>query len=239
MRKNKMLVLAGSLALLGGHAEAATVSAFTSVSGLDFQGQFTYAVSANTNAAGLAIGNATFSSMFNTAGFAVSYQYYIGGWRSQNYGASVENTRLNTVMNSIVWSGGSTTATVVNLTFSNLVVGQTYKTQLLFGEGCCDRGYDVYRGASQIANDVSPYGLNGNTLGSAVVTDSFVATATSVSYGLGYYGGHPDSNPILNAATLELVTVPPPLPEPASLLLLLSGLGLAGTMGRRSIRQLH
>lgn len=234
MTSLRKLAVGAALVAASFGVRATTVSAFSNASSLDFQGQFLYALSMNPGAAGVAIGDATFRYLLGgVSGAAVSYQYYIQSWHPFNYGAGTDNTNLGTVMRSIVWNNGSNSGTVVNLTLSNLTVGQTYKAQLLFAEACCDRGFDVYRNGLKIADNVSPYVLSGNNYyGSAVVTETFVASSTSVTFGLGYNGGRSDINPILNAATLETVSVP----EPAPLGLLAGALGLTMVARRRATR---
>jgi hypothetical protein len=45
-------------------------------------------------------------------------------------------------MNSVVWSYANGGVPMV-LSMSGLTVGNDYKVQLLFGEGCCSRGFDI------------------------------------------------------------------------------------------------
>ena len=65
---------------------------------------------------------------------------------------------------------------------------------------------------------------------SAVLTDTFTATSTSVVFGFGGRTNFNDNNPILNAATLENVTA---VPEPETYALVLAGLGALGFVARR------
>ncbi len=221
-----------TLAFLGASvaAQAVPLAAALSNSNVDLTGNFVYALTMNPNAAGTTVGNATFTSGFSTAGATVSHQNYIQGWHSST---AANSAGLGNVMRSIIWSYGNTNAEVVQLTMSNLQIGTSYKAQLLFGEACCDRGFDIFQNGIKVADDFSPFGLSGNDYGGAAIwADTFVATSTSVVFGLGYYGGHGDYNPILNAATLEQMPSTD-VPEPGSLPLLLAGLGAVGFWARR------
>ncbi len=216
-------------------AQAAPLATALTNSNVDLTGTFVYALTANPGAANTTVGNATFTNVFSTAGVSVSHQNYIQDWHDS---AAANSAGLSAVMRSIIWSYGNANAEVVKLSMSNLQVGATYKAQLLFGEDCCDRGFDIFQNGVKVANDFSPYYLtDGEYNGAAIWADTFVATSTSVVFGLGFFGGRQDFNPILNAATLEQMPSTNAVPEPGSLPLLLVGLGAVGLWARRKQAQ--
>ena len=140
-------------------------------------------------------------------------------------------------MRSIIWSNSNNNvdSQVVTMTMSALTIGQSYQAQFMFAEDCCNRGFNFYQDGIKMTSDFSPYNLTGGTTyngsQSAVLTDNFTATATSVVFGFGGVSSlHGDNNPILNAATLENVSV---VPEPDTYAMLLTGLGLMGFTFRR------
>ncbi|MFA9215732.1 MAG: PEP-CTERM sorting domain-containing protein [Sphingomonadaceae bacterium] len=235
MNKLYKTALGLGFAAMSAFAQAdTTVAALTGSSQLDLQGNFAYALTLNGNAAGTTIGDATFTNASTTSGVSLTNQNYIGNWSTRTFTNSQDDIKLGNVMTSIVWSyvnPNMQDAQVVMLSMSGLTVGATYKTQLLFDETIYDRGFNVYRDNTSIATDVSPFGLNTNsTLRSAVLTDTFIATSTTVTYGLGGIDAlHSDNNPILNAATLEVSAVP----EPETYAMLLAGLGMLGWTARR------
>lgn len=231
----KKLALFATLSVSCAFAQAASVNigTFGSSANLDFQGSFVYALTMNPNAAGTKIGDATFTNALNgaTPGVTESHQNYIQTWHPFNY-TGADATALGSVMQSIIWNFGNDGGySGLSLTMNNLQIGQSYQAQLLFAEAGYDRGFDVYQNDALIANDFSPYSLNNYVYGSAFIRSSFVADASSVTFKFGYYGGHPDRNPILNAATLERTTTS--VDEPETLVMLLAGLGLIVRMKSR------
>lgn len=86
--------------------------------------------------------------------------------------------------------------------------GESYKLQLMMGEGCCDRGFDItvedeLMVDNLIVHDLQDNGINDGT--SAVAfTHEFVAGDDQVNILLGgSVFGTPDNNPILHVLTLE------------------------------------
>lgn len=236
------IAAAMAVALCASLAQAApTVGVFTGSApgqGLDLQGDFTYALTMNPGAAGVTLGDATFTNAFTTAGVGLGYANYIGNW----YPAGYEPGTLGAVMQSIIWTpaNGAADSQVVTLSLSNLQVGQTYKVQLLFAEACCARGFDIYQDGVKQADDVSPYALTGgvayNPNQSAVFSNTFVATASTVVFGLGGQAAYGDNNPILNAATLE--SIPSAVPEASAYGMTLAGLLVVGALVQRRRRAL-
>lgn len=221
------------------HAEV-TVGTFTGSAvgaGLDLQGKFVYALTMNPDAAGTILGDATFTDALATVGATITHANYIQGWYPSSYSGTSDDTALGNVMKSISWTpaNGAIDSQVLALSLSGLTVGQSYKAQLLFAEDCCNRGFNFYHDGVKLSSNFSPYSLTGNIVynphQSAVLTDTFTATSTSVLFGFGGLSSqYPDNNPILNAATLENVTA---VPEPETYALLLTGLGGLGIITRR------
>jgi hypothetical protein len=103
----------------------------------------------------------------------------------------------------------------VKVDLIDLTVGQQYKLQLMFGEGCCTgRAYDVSVNGTNIAHEFNPSIAQGGIIppratGSAIV-HTFVATQTTLHIeldGTNTLTGI-DGNAILSGVTLETVTTP-------------------------------
>ncbi len=207
-----------------------TTGTFTSAGDLDFEGDFAYAVDVN-GTGGFAIGDANFTGD-NVAGVLVGAENSIalGGWGAPDYGATPDDDNLEMVMGSIRWEGNNNGFDDEWLSLDLQVdPGQEYKLQLLFAEGCCDRGFDV-----SIEEILVVDGLNLQTLGAlqanntgAVVTHLFTAGDDQLNVVLnGYSAAFTDINPILNGFTLEAI------PEPSAALLAAFG-GLLALRRRR------
>jgi hypothetical protein len=167
--------------------------------GLDFAGNFQYAVNVRGPAAGL-VGNANFTT---DAGL-VTAQNEILNWHGPNYGATTNDNNLELVMQSIRWSAAPAEI-LVNL--PGLLAGEDYKLQLLFAESCCDRGFHILSEDQLLVNgfnvQANQGGIN-NTGRGAVVTQQFIAGDTTLNLRLfGQSGLFSDNNPILNGFTLE------------------------------------
>ena len=121
--------------------------------------------------------------------------------------------------------------TPAQITMSGLEAGAIYQVQLLFAEGCCNRGFDVSIEGMLVGNDFSPLAVQGGSVGDNVFTGVvlshvFLAADDTLNIALNGAGTpYPDKNPIIQGFTLELV------PEPTSLALL--GLGAVALVRRR------
>lgn len=237
MKRFISFVATGLLAAGMAHADTggATTGVLNSRGDLDLNGSFVYAVTMNAAAAGVALNDATFTSGLYgaTSGFNINFEYYYANWHPTTGDGS--DSELNAVMRAIgANANGNTNGGIENpLTFSmgGLVIGQTYKVQMLFGENCCNRGFDIKQDGQLIADDFSPYALSGGyAAGSAFLSNTFTATSSTVSFALGGFAPNPDNNPILNAVTLEAVTA---VPEPETYAMFLAGLAALGFMARR------
>mmetsp|Transcript_13441 Transcript_13441/g.42540 ORF Transcript_13441/g.42540 Transcript_13441/m.42540 type:complete len:234 (-) Transcript_13441:14-715(-) len=193
--------------------------------GLDFTGDFEYAVNAR-GAGGSVIGDASFT---NDVGI-ITAQNQIESWGSaNNYGNTANDNALEFLMQSIRWSNRGVT---FNIALSGLTIGNSYSLQLLFGEKCCNRGFDIFADGQLIKDNFSANALQGSTNSVSVgafARYGFTATASTldISFG-GVDQTKSDNNPILNAFTLENITS---VSEPSTIAIL--ALGMIGFGIRR------
>jgi hypothetical protein len=237
-RQFRAAALSFGLALAAPAAHAAPiVGTFTGSAagqGLDLEGDFDYALTMNQSAHGLAVGDARFTTATATAGVSLDYGTMNQNWYNATYTGSAADLALGQVMNTVIWSfanGGLS----MGLTMGGLTIGNSYKVQLLFGEGCCSRGFDIWQDGQQLVDDFSPSALAGigNGSRSAFLSNTFTATSTSVVFEFGGSAPYGDNNPLLNALTLESLDAVAQVPEPASLGMLAAGLGLIGFLRRK------
>lgn len=168
--------------------------------GLDFSGNFVAAVNAAGGA--VTIGDANFAA---DSGQINSVNSVPGGWGGWNMGPSSDDAALNTVLNSIRWTPAAP-GDLVSSTVNGLTPGNTYKVQLIFGEGCCaNRHFGVaFDGQDYIRDFQEGATQNGvNNAGTAVVYQ-FVANSNSMTFSLrSPESGGGDLNPVLNGFTVE------------------------------------
>ena len=123
------------------------------------------------------------------------------------FGNTPSDDALELVMESLRWSPHPES---VEAHLDSLIVGQSYKLQLLFYEECCSRGFDVFVDGVQIADEFSPQAVQGGirAAGSgAFISHTFAASRADVVVTLsGADADFPDRNPILQALTLEALT---------------------------------
>jgi hypothetical protein len=192
--------------------------------GLDLDGNFLYAFSIlpDTGAIGQ-VRDANFTSE-NVEGVSVTQATsMIPNWFVPEFGDTPNDDTLEFVIQNIRHGGGGAI-----IALSNLVVGTSYKLQLIFGEACCARAMDILVNGKLIADEFAPYEIQGginNVAQAAVVAYQFVAstnrlvvqtqgsTVTTPRY--------TDRNPIINAVTLENVGIGPVQPK-------ITGISLAG-----------
>lgn len=233
------LALGVGMAVTGSMAFAApVVGVFTgsaSGQGLDLQGNFQYALTMNPAAAGLQVGDATFTDANATTGATLTHQSFTSVALAA-YTGSPADLSLGQIMQQQVWSYAGELPELT-LTLGNLVAGQTYRVQLLFAESCCSRGFDIFQDGALMVDDFSASALVGinNTLVGAVFSNEFIAASNSVFFRFGgTAAGFMDNNPILNAATLESLDVRQgEVPEPASFGMLAAGLAMIGYLRRK------
>src|SRR5690606_16361665 len=88
-----------------------------------------------------------------------------------------------------------------------LEVGERYKLQLLFGEACCDRGFDIFVNGELEADEFSPRHYN-MLAPNAGVSGTYTFTAESSTLNIvlsGNDAAFADQNPILQAFTVEVL----------------------------------
>lgn len=179
--------------------------------GLDLQGKFIYAFSVGTENAAGQIGDANFTGETVDGVTIEQATAMIETFYVANFGDGANDTALARAVASIRHGGGG-----IKIRLDNLVVGASYKLQLLFGEGCCARGFDVWIDGHQKVDEFAPFvyqgGMNNQGLATnhaAVVTYSFIPNKTSIDIetvgGTVTTPGYSDHNPIINAVTLEEV----------------------------------
>lgn len=198
-----------------------TVGLFTGPAageGLDLQGTFPYAIdTAVDGVTGGQLGDAFFTTEL-VEGFTLISGNKTGPWNTGIiYGDTPDDLVLADIMSSISWSDWNARVSDVSLNFSNLVVGASYKLQLLFAEQAWPRGFDVHIDGAHVADDFSPAFYQGGGFPisypddrGVVLTHTFVARANNVTVLLDGKGTttpeFTDHNAIINAATLELVS---------------------------------
>lgn len=188
---------------------ATVISSFTGGDpgeGLDFQGTFQYAVDVG-GPGGVQIGDAVFTTD-DVAGVVITAVNLSPAWNAPNYGDTAADDALESLTRDIRWSPAPED---VFVTIGNLTVGQRYALQLIFHEACCNRGFDILIDGILEANEFNPGVVQGgvpNPGMGAVATYTFTAQATELEVVLSnddITSGFPDTNPILNALTLEVL----------------------------------
>ncbi len=205
-----------------------TTSVAHQAADLDFKGNFTYAVTMS-GTAGQVVGDATFTTV-NTAGVKVNAENFIQDWTVTNLGAGADDVALASAVGSIRWSETNDRLDGVAVDL-NVTPGDVYKLQLMFVEGCCDRGFDVNFEGILTVDNYSPNAQGGSLAlnGVAAITYEFTAEDSVFNITLDGFGtAFTDRNPILNGFTLERI------PEPATGALSLLALGAVVRRRRRA-----
>ncbi|MBW4509721.1 MAG: PEP-CTERM sorting domain-containing protein [Scytonematopsis contorta HA4267-MV1] len=200
--------------------------------GLDLDGNFTYAVNMRGDAVGF-IRDANFTDD-RVAGVEVKADFFIPNWHFAEYGDSLNDKKLEKVMQSIRWTDSPVDPeskdikrTIRNenleVDLKNLQVGRKYKGQLLFAESCCDRGFDIFAEGTKLVDDLYARRIQGivdysaKVHKGAFVSFEFTAEDDTLNILLGDKAPVYDNNPILNGLTLELLEEESKsVPEPAT-----------------------
>ena len=197
-----------------------TVGAFSggdAGEGLDLDGTFVYAFSILPDTAAVGqVRDAIFTSE-NVAGVAVTQATaQAPNWFVPEFGSTPNDDALEQIVQNIRHQGGGAT-----ITMDNLVAGNRYKLQLLFGEACCARGMDVLVDGKLIADEFAPFVIQGGVVTpltkGAVIAYEFTASSNKVT--IQTRGGtvttprYTDRNPIINAVTLESLGTAPAVPR--------------------------
>lgn len=183
--------------------------------GLDLDGDFPYALAlGGGDGANVKVRDANFQALIESEvpGATLVAGNTIANWYKVNYGDTENDINLAAATASIRWSAFSNPTTPdVTLTLENLEVGAQYQIQMLFGEECCDRGFDVFQDGSLIVKDFNPgkvHGGIGNRKQEALITRIHFAKDSKLTLRLDgrtastTFG---DRNPIFNAVTIEKV----------------------------------
>ena len=196
-----------------------SVTTFRTAADLDFSGDFVYGINVggpaeNDFGDALTIGDVELTAGtnddeldLNDQGVYMTVANELPSWFSaaaSGFGdGSDDDNNLGFALQSIRWN--QPPGIEVGL---DVEPGESYKLQLMMGEGCCDRGFDVLvEGELMVDNlivhDLQDEGINDGT--SAVAfTHEFVAGDDQVDITLGgIVFGTPDNNPILHVLTLE------------------------------------
>lgn len=183
--------------------------------GLDLDGTFIYALATGAgDDAAVKIRDAQFSPILESEvpGATLVAGNTAASWYNVNYGESPDEVALKAVTGSIRWSSATTDIPEVVLTLDNLEVGGAYKVQLMFGEQCCNRGFDVLFDDKLVADNFNPgqtQGGVGNNKQEALVTRYHFATNSQLVIRLdGRTAPFPDHNAIVNAVTVERLSGP-------------------------------
>ncbi|MGK0185618.1 MAG: hypothetical protein ACI9R3_001396 [Verrucomicrobiales bacterium] len=194
-----------------------TTAVFTGADdeGLDFEGEFLYAVNASSLGEAGQVGDAYFTDELSTDGYTIDAVNDIPAWGGEmDFGDGDDNDNLEMVMSGIRWSPAPTG---VLLTMENLEPGRRYKLQTLHAERCCDRGWNTFINGARVVRDFNagrlqlgdldnPAGDAGGESG-AVVAIEFIATSATLEVELnGADVPFADGNAILNGVTLEVLS---------------------------------
>src|SRR6185295_3773483 len=118
-----------------------------------------YAFNVGPNGAPGQIHDAVFTDDF-APGILWSAPNEIPNFDSVFFSPSAEDAALSTVFQSIRWAdrgNANPDMRTVKVDLSGLTVGQAYKLQLLFGEGCCSgRAFDVLVQGAMIVDEFNP-----------------------------------------------------------------------------------
>ena len=183
--------------------------------GLDLDGDFPYALAlGGGDGANVKVRDANFQALIEAEvpGATLVAGNTIANWYKVNYGDTENDQNLAAATSSIRWSASSSATTPdVSLTLENLEVGAQYQIQMLFGEECCDRGFDVFQDGSLIVKDFNPGRVHGgiaNHKQEALITRIHFARDTKLTIrldGRTATTAFGDRNAIFNAVTLEKV----------------------------------
>lgn len=183
--------------------------------GLDLEGNFIYALALGAgDNANVKIRDANFQALIenDVPGATLAAGNTAAGWYKANYGQTENDVNLAAATGSIRWSA-ATSATVpdVTLTLENLEVGAQYQIQMLFGEECCNRGFDVFLDGNLLVKDFNPGSVQGGIAihkQAALITRTYFAQDTKLTLRLDGRTADPsfaDHNAIFNAVTVEKV----------------------------------
>ncbi|HEX2749387.1 MAG TPA: hypothetical protein VHM91_15365, partial [Verrucomicrobiales bacterium] len=185
--------------------------------GLDLDGTFPVAArfGVSTLAGSWQVRDANFIPYHAVPGLVHNTTVEVGQWITAGFTAplSTNDTNLREVIRSIRYN-----PQLVTISIPGLIVGRTYKLQLLFGEACCaNRGFDVYVNNNLIVDEFGPAIVQGGQSNvfprGAAIAYGFVADSTTIEIRLDKSTVTTptldDVNPIINALTIEEIATGP------------------------------
>ncbi|MBM3832671.1 MAG: hypothetical protein FJ403_05245 [Verrucomicrobia bacterium] len=186
--------------------------------GLDLEGNIIYALAIGADVTlAVPVRGVIFKGLINSEvpGANLVAGNRILNWYNLDYGDSVNDDNLELATRSIRWSAaGDANTPQVILTLQKIKVGGKYKVQLIFGEQCCNRGFDVFFNDVLAVKDFNPgvqHGGIANGTQTALITHELTATAPTLVLrldGRSASSDYPDHNAIFNAITVEEVSAP-------------------------------
>lgn len=180
--------------------------------GLDLDGNFVYALSIGAEPDFSAkVRSATFQGLIDeeVPGATLVAGNRILNWYKIDYGDSPDDDTLEAATSSIRWSQAGSGIPELILTLENLQVGAQYKVQMMFGEQCCNRGFDLFFDDILVVKDFNPGVVQegiANGSQEALITHTFIAKNPTLVMrfdGNDASSDFPDHNAILNAVTVE------------------------------------
>lgn len=177
--------------------------------GLDLVGDFEYALNIG-GPGGYVVGDVEFEDgselgLDNDGVFITDANEIVDWYVAGEFGDSGNDDDLEFVMESIRWN--EPPGLEIDLSVES---GATYEMQLLFGEQCCSRGFDIFVEGEMVVDDMNVSRVQGriaNPEQGVVYSYTFTAGDGTLNLELGGEDPtSPDNNPILNALTLKRVT---------------------------------
>ena len=174
-----------------------TIGAFTGGDpgeGLDLSGEFIYGIAAGAEAdLEVKIGDATFKGTVvgdEIPGVTLEAGNRNPNWYVVTYGDSQADIDLATATSSIRWSAAGAAIPAVSVTLENLQVGVRYKFQMMFGEECCNRGFDILFDDALVVKDPAQVFLpraNVSTVYIFAKSDRFFVYPNNYNHFVTYY----------------------------------------------------
>ena len=227
---SRLIAIVFCVGVLASNGQSIEITGFTGGDpgeGLDFEGDFLYAVNIS-GFGGQVLGDTRFTEDDDTDGFDIISTHDLPTWATPEYGETEADDDLEEIMQSIRWSNVPTDQPTVDIEMT-VESGQAYKLQMLFTESCCDRGFDIFLDEELLVDDFAIFEHHKDDIWNipsredgVLITHEFTASSNLLFLQLGTEAVEfPDNNGIISALTLEIV------PEPSGLILLALGICLA------------
>ena len=162
-----------------GGAPILETGAITSAADIDLDGDIIYAVNAR-GPGGITVNGVTFTHDAETPGLTFVAQNEVLDWAPPvNFGDTADDDALEQIINSIRWSAVDDEPT--GLVYDFEAPTGNYKVTLIFGEKCCDRGFDVFIDGTLVGDEFSPRPIQAEAGGDA-------AAGAYLSYSFTHWG---------------------------------------------------